>query len=242
MNDDNYYVVQGWMRNKLGLTGNELIIYAIIYGFSQVEDQCYNGGLKYLCECSGASAKTVERTLNSLVERNLIIKEDIYFKGVKFCSYKTQSLYQSQNDGGIVKMTGVPSNCLKDTDKMTINNYINNKKENITNVIKEKESKCRFGNYNRILLTNTEYERLCSDFGKDVTDKQIELLDEYIESNNNKNKYTNFNLVIRKSLRENWFVKPDTTYTNNRKRIIRTNNPQWLKDYVENFEDGVEDL
>ena len=34
---------------------------------------------------------------------------------------------------------------------------------------------------------------------------QINLLDEYVESNNNKNKYTNFNLVLRKSIIENWF-------------------------------------
>ena len=43
------------------------------------------------------------------------------------------------------------------------------------------------------------------EFGEDFIKQQIDLLDEYIESNNNKNKYTNFNLVLRKSIRENWF-------------------------------------
>ena len=44
-------------------------------------------------------------------------------------------------------------------------------------------------------------------FGEEFIKEQINLLDEYIESNNNKNKYTNFNLVLRKSIREKWFDK-----------------------------------
>lgn len=82
------------------------------------------------------------------------------------------------------------------------------------NIIKEKERKVKksYGKYNRIKLTDEEYRRLVNDFGSRVIEKQIELLDEYVESNNNKNKYSNFNLVIRKSLRENWFrnkIEPD---------------------------------
>ena len=69
------------------------------------------------------------------------------------------------------------------------------------------DSKNKYGEYKRIELTQQEYEKLCDDFGKDFINNQIALLDEYVESNNNKNKYKNFNLVIRKSIRENWFTK-----------------------------------
>lgn len=82
----------------------------------------------------------------------------------------------------------------------TINNkYINtnnNKNTNITH---------KYGTYKRITLTNEEYTRLVKDFGEELVNKKIELLDEYLEINNNKNKYKNFNLVLRKSIRENWF-------------------------------------
>ena len=37
MNADNYINIQGWMRTDLDLKGNELLVYAIIYGFSQTE-------------------------------------------------------------------------------------------------------------------------------------------------------------------------------------------------------------
>ena len=65
----------------------------------------------------------------------------------------------------------------------------------------------KYGTYQRIKLTDKEYNKLVDEFGEEFIKKQIELLDEYIESNNNKNKYTNFNLVLRKSIRDNWFNK-----------------------------------
>ena len=71
---------------------------------------------------------------------------------------------------------------------------------------KDKEKiRHKHGEFGRILLTEKEYEKLICEFGKNKIDEQIKLLDEYVESNNNKNKYTNFNLVIRKSIRNNWF-------------------------------------
>ena len=72
---------------------------------------------------------------------------------------------------------------------------------------KPKPKKEKYGNYGRVKLTIDEYLRLVNEFGEEFIKEQINLLDEYIESNNNKNKYTNFNLVLRKSIREKWFDK-----------------------------------
>ena len=33
--DYNEYVVNGWMVNKLGLKGNELVVFALIHAYSQ---------------------------------------------------------------------------------------------------------------------------------------------------------------------------------------------------------------
>lgn len=84
----------------------------------------------------------------------------------------------------------------------TINNKYINTNNNINTSIRHK-----FGTYKRIRLTDEEYTRLKEEFGEDFINRKIELLDEYIESNNNKNKYTNFNLVLRKAIREHWFEK-----------------------------------
>lgn len=64
-----------------------------------------------------------------------------------------------------------------------------------------------YGEFKRVKLTDDEYDRLVKDFGEGFIKEQIKLLDEYVETNNNKNKYTNFNLVLRKSIRENWFKR-----------------------------------
>ena len=77
-----------------------------------------------------------------------------------------------------------------------INNKILNNKKIKYNI---------YGEFKRIKLTDDEYNRLVKDYGEEFIKEQIRLLDEYVESNNNKNKYTNFNLVLRKSIRDNWF-------------------------------------
>lgn len=61
------------------------------------------------------------------------------------------------------------------------------------------------GAYKRVKLTKEQYDKLIEDYGEEYINKIIDRLDEYVESNNNKNKYSNYNLVIRKAIREKWF-------------------------------------
>ena len=95
--NENFTVIQGWMINSLNLKGNVLMIYAIIYGFSQAESQKYSGGLQYLADWINSTKRTVMNCLNELIERNLLEKEEKIINGVKFCEYKVTDL----SDGGI---------------------------------------------------------------------------------------------------------------------------------------------
>lgn len=72
INDNNFVTIQGWMRTKLGLKGNELLAYAVIYGFSQTEGAKFTGSRRYLAEWCGCSMATIDRTLNSLVDKGFI--------------------------------------------------------------------------------------------------------------------------------------------------------------------------
>lgn len=98
--NDNYYVVQGWMVNELGLKGNDLLIYAIIYGFSQTEEQRFTGSRKYLAEWTGSTKRTVQNSLNSLIDRGLIIKHENMVNGVKFCEYSISQVVKKVHWGG----------------------------------------------------------------------------------------------------------------------------------------------
>ena len=80
---ESFFTVQAFMVNELKLKGNELLIYAIIFGFSQAENQFFTGSLNYLASWCGISSKTTVKTiLNNLIDKGLLEKEDIYKNGV----------------------------------------------------------------------------------------------------------------------------------------------------------------
>lgn len=72
--DTNFITIQGWMRTKLNLKGNELLIYALIYGFSQDGESRFKGSRKYIADWCGCSLDTVDRSLSSLVDKGLLAK------------------------------------------------------------------------------------------------------------------------------------------------------------------------
>lgn len=83
----NYITIQGFMVEKLCLTGNELILYALIYGFSQATDTEFTGTISYIMKWLGCSKPTVIKLLKKLCDDKLIIKHENYNNGVKFCTY-----------------------------------------------------------------------------------------------------------------------------------------------------------
>lgn len=87
MKSNNYITIQGWMRTELDLKGNDLLVYAIIYGFSQDKESKFTGSLKYLADWCGATKQGIQKNLSNLLERGLIEKEEELKNGLKICSY-----------------------------------------------------------------------------------------------------------------------------------------------------------
>ncbi len=138
---ESFFTVQAFMVNELKLKGNELLIYAIIFGFSQAENQFFTGSLNYLASWCGISSKTTVKTiLNNLIDKGLLEKENIYKNGVKYCKYRALTEIKSvsipadedvKNCKGISKIdTGYIKNCYGGISKIVPNN-IDNKIENI---------------------------------------------------------------------------------------------------------------
>ena len=87
--DDNFYQISGWMVKQLKLKGNELGVFAIIYGFSQDEDCEFSGSIQYFCDfLGGVSRPTISTALKNLVQKELIIKREEIINGVQFNRYK----------------------------------------------------------------------------------------------------------------------------------------------------------
>ena len=88
LKNDNYVVLAGWMINELNLGGNELIVYAIIYQYSQDKNNwCYTSQ-EYLAEWIGTTTRTVRTIIDTLVSKNLIEKKVEYNEAGRFNIYK----------------------------------------------------------------------------------------------------------------------------------------------------------
>lgn len=87
INPNTYYTVQGWMLSELGLKGNALAVYAIIYGFSQDGASTYSGSAGYLSEWLGCSKRTILSVLATLTEQGYLVKKSVNKNGVIFNDY-----------------------------------------------------------------------------------------------------------------------------------------------------------
>lgn len=121
---ESYFVVQGFMVEELKLKGNELMIYAIIYGFSQAKGNRFTGSLQYLADWTRSTKQGVIKNLKSLLEKGYIEKEEYTRNGVKFVEYYTTKLngvlnkveqgYSTQFNGGIQQ--SLPNNIVDNTE------------------------------------------------------------------------------------------------------------------------------
>ena len=81
--DKNYLVIQGWMITKLKLKGTGLLLYALIYGFSQDAESGFAGSLQYLQDWTNSTRQGVINALKTLLKDGLIVKE----QGFPFNTY-----------------------------------------------------------------------------------------------------------------------------------------------------------
>lgn len=72
MKNENYINVQGWMINDMELKGNELLIYAIIYGFTQDGESEYHGSMRYIAEALKITKGSVHSCMEKLLKKSLI--------------------------------------------------------------------------------------------------------------------------------------------------------------------------
>lgn len=201
--NENHIVIQGWMVNELELKGNELIIYAIINGFSQTENQRFTGSLQYLADWTNSTKQGVIKNLKSLVEKGYVCKNEKIINGVKFCEYyatKFNEVLNKVEQGSKQSlMWGSKQSLPNNIDINNIDNNIDNKKDNKQQVadvlpseenILKKEFEELWLMYPRKLGKKEAYESYCKyrKSTKDYTTKEdvekgIERYNNYIKAN-----------------------------------------------------------
>ena len=71
---ENYITIQGWMVTELGLSGSELIVYALIYGFSQDGESGFLGSQSYLGDWIRKRREAANKVVARLERKGLICK------------------------------------------------------------------------------------------------------------------------------------------------------------------------
>lgn len=109
INEYNNIMIHGWMRTILDLKSSELVVYAIIYGFSQDGESEFFGSRQYLADWVGCSVKTIERVLNNLVDTQLINKRVVTKNNVNYPHYSVnfETLFTLRQNDVVVRQNDV---------------------------------------------------------------------------------------------------------------------------------------
>jgi len=155
--ENSYINIQAFMVNDLHLKGNELLIYAIIWGFSQDGVSEFTGGLQYLADWTNSTQQGVLKALKKLLEKQLLLKNEKRNGIIKYCTYKV-SQYETKFNGESrlnkvespikqslipdeTKFNGTIKQSLSNTISNTLNNTLNNNKEFSAGNIPDKTKK-----------------------------------------------------------------------------------------------------
>lgn len=148
--DENFFLVSGWMLNRLNLKGVALQVFSIIYGFSQDGESYFTGSLQYLSDFTNASKPTIIKALKELVDKNFVIKYENEMNGVKFNKYRANLLVVKEfNRGSQETLPGGSQVSLPGGSQETLPNNIslNNKslidKEKVKEVVDLYHSICK---------------------------------------------------------------------------------------------------
>ena len=97
--DDNYFTIFGWMTNpnKMNLSGLELQVYAIVYGFSQAKRNYFTASHSYVAEFCGCSEEGVKKTLKNLTQKGFITKEQTGYNAYRYKAKRYEQLLKEKN-------------------------------------------------------------------------------------------------------------------------------------------------
>ena len=138
---DNHITVPGFAIVELGLSGNELLAYSLIYGFTQDSESEFYGSLTYVASALNVTRANAKAILDRLLKKCLISKRTLNTdKGLE-CRYVANRGVSETITGGV-------------TETVTDNIYI----DNIDDNIRVKEKTRRRTSENLCLFADSRFE------------------------------------------------------------------------------------
>nr|MBE6545148.1 helix-turn-helix domain-containing protein [Oscillospiraceae bacterium] len=175
--ENSYFIVHDFMVEKLKLDGTELMVYALIYSFSNAGSNCY-GSIEYISKRIGASRTTAYRALKNLVKKNYLIKQKPAKSGKVIYTVNDEILFKNETVGVSEQNSEIckiePNN--KGIKKKIITNY------DSIYLKKAKPSITHFGPKKLVAMTLHQYTKLLMAFGVIPTLDYIKILEGRIDS------------------------------------------------------------
>ena len=170
MENTDFLNIQGWMINELNLKGNELIIYALIYGFTKDGVSEFRGSRQYMADWTNSSVRSVQSVVNSLVNKGMIEKnnhinkygslETSGYKAInvpKLSSEKNSLVEKKVHEGSEKSSSPLEKKVHEGSEKSSHNNIDNNISNNIVDI---KEKNIKKESVNSVIAEYTENKDL----------------------------------------------------------------------------------
>ena len=155
MENTDFVNIQGWMINELNLKGNELIIYALIYGFTKDGVSEFRGSRQYMADWTNTSVRSVQNVVNSLADKGMIEKNNHINKygSLETSGYKAINVPKLSSE----KNSLVEKKVHEGSEKSSHNNIDNNIPNNIVDI---KEKNIKKESVNSVIAEYTESKEL----------------------------------------------------------------------------------
>ena len=156
MENSDYLNIQGWMINELNLKGNELIIYALIYGFTKDGVSEFRGSRQYMADWTNSSVRSVQNVVNSLVNKGMIEKNNHINKygSLETSGYKAINVPKLSSEKS---SSPLEKKVHEGSEKSSHNNIDNNISINIVDI---KEKNIKKESVNSVIAEYTESKDL----------------------------------------------------------------------------------
>lgn len=171
---------------------------------------CYEVSIKQIANETGYNNDSVERLLKRLDREHNVIRYDVQTKELLILNWFRYNWTGSDK---------INKPLLADIRKVKCDRFREylaqryNERDNVAAPYdpatdeKPEIARHKYGAYGWVRLSDEEYDRLLNELGKTELERCIAYVDESAQGNGNKNKWKDWNLVIRKCSRDRWGIQ-----------------------------------
>lgn len=184
------YTIHDFMTERLQLKGTELLLYALVYNFSQDGNGCFYGTAEYAAKKVNCTRRSIVSTFASLVEAGLLSKSSGHHNGRQTIDYVAivpeVCAISSQCENFSQQVCENITEGVKKSHTDNISDNLNDNQESIHTIARAESKKLQIAEF--VSMTADEYQKLIDEFGKKDADALVAILDNYKGSSGKKYK------------------------------------------------------